>query len=322
MQGYTQLTQEERYQIDKRLAQDWSFGDIARELERSKSTISRELRRNRSLCGYQPAVADRLARNRRNRRGRPRIRGQDWRRVKRLLRRKLSPEQIRNRLRLEGGRAISHSWIYRFVRLDRQAGGKLHTYLRHQGRRRRRYGSGSVRGLIPGRVSIHERPAVVEQRSRIGDWEIDTIIGRGHRGALLSLTERSSNWLLLAKLRARTAEEVLYAALGLLMPHVERVHTITSDNGREFTLHGEIASGLAARCYFADAYCAWQRGTNEHTNGLVRQYFPRTRNFLTIRQSEIDHAAHELNSRPRKKLAWRTPDEVFCGISQVVALAS
>ena len=199
MNRYTQLTQEERYQIDKRLAQDWSFSDIARELQRSTSTISRELKRNRAAEGYHPALDGKLAGDRRYRGGRPRIKDRDWRLVKRLLRRKLSPEQIRNRLWLEGGRSISHSWIYRYVCADRQAGGKLHRFLRHQGRRRRKYGSGSARGLIPARVSIHQRPAVVEQRRRIGDWEIDTIIGNRRRGALLSLTERKSKWLLLAR---------------------------------------------------------------------------------------------------------------------------
>lgn len=319
--SYTQLTQEERYQIDRRFGRE-SLAAIARELKRSKSTISRELRRNSADGVYHPLRAQRLAQERRHSQGRPRIRGRDWRRVKRLLRRRLSPQQIRNRLRLEGAVPVSHSWIYRYVRADRQAGGKLHTYLRHQGRKRRRHGSGSARGLIPGRVSIHERPAVVEQRSRIGDWEIDTIIGSRHRGALLSLTERTSKWLLLAKLWAKTAEEVLYAALGLLAPHIERVHTITSDNGREFTLHQEIADGLEARFYFADAYCSWQRGTNENANGLVRQYFPRSRNLLTVRQSELDQAVAELNSRPRMGLGWKTPDEVFYGIKQIVALAS
>ena len=320
--GYTQLTQEERYQIDKLLALENTVTGVARELGRSKSTISRELRRNRTEAGYQPAVADRQAMQRRHGKGRPRISQKDWQRVKRLLRRKLSPEQIHNRLVLEGAASVSHTRIYKYIADDRRTGGKLYRKLRHEGRRRRRYGSGSGSGLIPGRVSIHERPAVVDQRSRIGDWEIDTIIGSRHRGALLSLTERKSKWLLLAKLWARTAEEVLYAALGLLMPCIEQVHTITSDNGREFTLHDEIAGKLAAQFYFADPYCSWQRGTNENTNGLIRQYFPKTRNFLTITQWEIDNAMEELNSRPRRGLGWRTPDEVFLGIKQCVALAS
>ena len=321
--GYTQLTQEERYQIDRRLAQDWSLRDIGRELGRHKSTISRELRRNPAPGGgYHPLLAHRNATARRHGKGRPRIAKQDWQRVKRLLRMELSPEEIRNRTVLEGGNPVSHTRIYQFIAEDRRAGGRLYRKLRHQGRRRRRYGSGSGRGQIPGRVPIHQRPPVVDERSRIGDWEIDTIIGSRHRGALLSITERSSKWQLLAKLWSRNAEEVLYAAVALLMPYVEQVHTITSDNGKEFALHAEIAGLLDCHWYFADAYCSWQRGTNENANGLIRQYFPKTRNLLTIRQSEIEHVTGRLNGRPRKGLGWHSPDEVFLGIKQVVALAS
>ncbi|MEZ5337924.1 MAG: IS30 family transposase [bacterium] len=259
---------------------------------------------------------------RRHGKGRPRIAKKDWQRVKRLLREEHSPEQIRLRLAQEKARPVSHTWIYRFVAADRRAGGRLHRMLRHQGRRRRRYGSSSGLGLIPGRVTIHERPPVVEERSRIGDWEIDTIIGSRHRGALLSITERRSRFQLLARLCSRSAEEVLYASVALLMPWREHVHTITSDNGKEFVLHSEIAGLLDCRWYFADAYCSWQRGTNENANGLIRQYFPRTRNFLTIRHSELEHATRRLNSRPRKGLGWLCPDEVFLGIKQVVALAT
>lgn len=165
--------------------------------------------------------------------------------------------------------------------------------------------------MIPNRLSIEERPAIVESRSRVGDWEADTIIGKNHRQAIVSLVERKTGFTLIRKVERKTAEQVGQAMVGLLNPHRGRLHTITSDNGREFSVHETIAKQLQADFYFAHPYASWERGTNEDTNGLIRQYFPKNRDFTTITQQEIDTAMERLNNRPIKRLGYQTPHQVF-----------
>jgi len=322
MTSYTQLTQLERYQIHALRRTGSSLDCIARTLERHSSTISRELRRNCEADCYCPDRAQRLAMKRRRDKPRQRIDGQTWLLVFQLLRRDWSPEQVSLWLAQELDVSISHEWIYQQIYADKRRGGKLHRHLRCQKPRRKRYGGQDRRGQISNRVSIDERPALVEQRHRLGDWEIDTIIGARRSGALLSLTERKSRFVLIARLPDCTAAEATYATLGLLAPLVEQVYTITADNGKEFSGHADIARVLEAKFYFAHPYSPWERGTNENANGLIRQYFPRQRNFKTITQSELDHAMDRLNNRPRKCLALLTPNQVLCGIKPHVALAS
>lgn len=208
MRGYTQLTQEERYQIYALMKAGHSQTEIARILGRSKSTISRELCRNKGLRGYRPAQAHRLAMARRSSKSQRRIEPATWSRVERLLREEWSPEQISLWLRQEEGIYISHEWIYQYILIDKHSGGDLYQHLRCQKTRRKRYGSYDRRGQIPNRVSIDERPAVVESRRRIGDWEVDTLIGKGHCGVLVSLTERKSRLTLLARAANKTAHAV------------------------------------------------------------------------------------------------------------------
>ena len=167
------------------------------------------------------------------------------------------------------------------------------------------------RGTIPNRVSIDDRAAIVETRSRIGDWEADTVIGKNHRQAIVSIVERKTGFTLIQKVERKTALAVSQAMIGLLKPHRKKVHTITSDNGKEFAGHEEIASKLKANFYFAHPYSSWERGTNENTNGLIRQYFPKNRDFTTITQHEINMAMERLNNRPRKRLGYQTPNQVF-----------
>ena len=183
--------------------------------------------------------------------------------------------------------------------------------LRCQKQRKKRYGKMDRRGTIPNRLSIDDRPSIVEARSRIGDWEADTVIGKNHRQAIVSIVERKSGFTLIRKVERKTALAVSQAMIGLLRPHRKKVHTITSDNGKEFAGHEEIASKLKADFYFAHPYSSWERGTNENTNGLIRQYFPKNRDFTTITQQEIDMAMERLNSRPRKRLGYQTPSQVF-----------
>lgn len=320
--GYIQLTLAERYQIA--ILYRWGFTQryIASEVGRHLSTVSRELKRNQGPDGYCADLAQRLALKRRRSKGRARLDSQLWLAVDTLLKLDWSPEQISLWLAQHWELRISHEWIYQHVLRDKRRGGRLYLHLRCKARRRLRYGTYQRRGGIRDRVSIHLRPDVVEQRRRLGDWEIDTVIGRRQTGALVSLTERRSRYVLIAKVPDRRAARVTAASLELLRPIQERVHTITADNGTEFAGHQELAEGLNAQVYFADPYAPWQRGSNENANGLLRQYFPKGSDFSSISQAELDHAMDRLNNRPRKCLAMQTPNQVLCGIKPSVALAS
>lgn len=212
---------------------------------------------------------------------------------------------------MEGRPAASHERIYQYIYSDKRRGGTLHLRLRCRKVRRKRYGTPSRRGQIPNRVSIEARPAVVEAKRRLGDWEADTIIGRGHQSALVSLTERKSKLTLLQKVERRSAAEVARASLALLGPLADKVRTITSDNGKEFAHHERIARGLGARFNFAHPYASWERGLNENTHGLVRQYFPKRHDFTTVTDAEVARVVERLNDRPRKTLGFRTPNGVF-----------
>ena len=324
MRGYTQLTQEERYQIYILKKAGYNQTAIAELLERDKSTISRELRRNRGLKGYRPQQAHNLALARRYSKAQPRISHRVWQLVEALIRDEWSPEQVVGRVEMEQGVSISHEWIYQYVYADKHSGGDLFRYLRCQKRRRKRYGSYDRRGCIPNQVSIDERPAIVDARRRFGDWEGDTVIGKGRRGALVTLVERKSLYTVIRSVLHKTAEAVRHAVVDGLTPYIGWVHTITYDNGREFADHEGMASDLDASIYFAHPYASWERGLNENTNGLIRQYFPKHRDLTTVTEQEIEQAMDKLNHRPRKSLGFRTPYEVFFNTrtSLTVALQS
>ena len=309
--NYTQLTQEERYQIYALKKAGHDQATIAEIIDRNPGTISRELRRNRGLKGYRPQQAHNLALVRRQDKSQPRLGQQVWQQVEALIREEWSPEQIVGRLEMEQGVSISHEWIYQYIYADKRSGGDLYQYLRCQKVRRKRYGSYDRRGIIPNQVSIDDRPAIVDAKRRFGDWEGDTVIGKGHRGALVTLVERKSLYTVIRAVLRKTAEAVRNAVTEGLMPHKDRVHTITYDNGREFTDHEGMASDLDARIYFAHPYASCERGLNENTNGLIRQYFPKGRDLTTVTRTEVEQAMNKLNHRPRKSLGYRTPHEVF-----------
>jgi IS30 family transposase len=314
--SYAQLAQVERYQILALSVAGRSQSEIAAELGRHPATISRELRRNSGAGDYCPDQAHALALERRRDKPRRRIGEHVRDAVDLLVGWDWSPEQVSLWLAAEPGLSVSHEWIYQHIYADKRAGGTLHTHLRCQKARRKRYGGRDRRGVINNRVSIDERPAIVETRLRLGDWEIDTLVGAKRSGALLSLTERKSRSVLLAKLPCASADEVVYAALGLLAPLIDLTHTITADNGKEFSGHADIARVLEAGFYFAHPYSPWERGTNENANGLIRQYFPKSRDFSTITQEELDYVMDRLNNRPRKCLGMRTPNQVLYGSKQ------
>jgi IS30 family transposase len=324
MRGYTQLTREQRYQIHALLKTGQRHTRIATVVGVHTATISRELRRNRGLRGYRPHQAHRLAQGRQATKLRPRFAQPAWPQVETLLRQAWSPEQISGRLTREHGRTISHEWIYQYIYRDKRAGGDLHRALRCQKARRKRYGTYSRRGRIANQVSIAERPAVVTARQRIGDWEGDTVIGKGHRGALVTLVERKSKYTVLQAVRQKTATAVRTAVVRGLWPHRAHVQTITYDNGREFSDHAGMARALDARIYFAHPYASWERGVNENTNGLIRQFFPKDRDLTRVGTHHLTAVMDNLNHRPRKTLDFRTPYEVFFDTttSLTVALTS
>lgn len=319
MRTYRQLTQEQRYQIYALKKTGHTRTEMAEVIGVHKSTVGRELKRNHGKRGYRPQQAHSLALERRQK-GVPRITAETWATVERLLRQDWSPEQISGRLKKEQTVCISHEWIYQYVLQEKQAGGDLYRHLRCQKKRRKRYGTYDRRGKLPNCRSIEERPAIVSTRQRLGDWEVDTLIGQKHKQALVTLTERKSRFTLLGKVSGRTAHAVRQQVCRLLLPVKDKVHTLTSDHGKEFADHAQIAETLQLKFYFAHPYAAWERGTNENTNGLLRQYFPKKSDFHAIANKQLEQASSKLNFRPRKSLRFKTPFEVFYQTS--VALTS
>jgi len=275
-----------------------------------------ELKRNTGQRGYRSKQAHEKAMQRRKEKASTLITPLTWHRVEMLTRQEFSPEQICGRLAAEDQQTVSHESIYQHIYADKAQGGDLHSFLRCQKKRKKRYGSNSRRGKIPNRVSIDDRPDVVDERSRIGDWEGDTIIGKGHSGAIVSLVDRFSRYTLLHQLPGKHAGPVRDAIIHLLMPLKDRALTITFDNGLEFAKHEDVTKALDADIYFAHPYHSWERGLNENTNGLVRQYAPKNKTFDHVDDALIDMITHKLNHRPRKSLGFKTPHEVFFNTSQ------
>jgi IS30 family transposase len=313
--SYTHLSQEERYQIYELHVEKKTLTEIAKALNRHKSTIQREIKRNMGGNGWRPLQAHKIALERQtNCRNARRINEAHWLKVADYLRMDLSPQQILGRLPLEGGESIkiSHEAIYRRIYADRQAGGDLIQHLRCQKSHRKRYAGGvERRGVIKDRVSIEQRPAIVEQKVRLGDWEGDTVIGKNQQGVIITLVDRVSRLIVAGKRPSKHAKGVAASISRLLKPHIHHCHTITFDNGKEFADHQAIAARLQAKVYFTHPYRSWERGLNENTNGLLRQYFPKKTNFNNVSHKELQVAVDKLNHRPRKCLGYRTPFEVF-----------
>ena len=313
MRTYTQLTRGKRYQIRALLKAGISQSKMAFYLKVHKSTISREIRRNRGHKGYRPRQAHEMAMTRRY---------QAAKRIKmspamiilvsHYICQDLSPEQVSGFLARNCGLKISHETIYKYIWSDKRMGGCLYQHLRHSKRKyKKRYGTKERRGRMKGQVSIDLRPAVVEAKSRIGDWEMDTITGKNSTGYLLTVVERKSKLTLIKRVLNMQADHMAKAIVKLLRPYKDNVFTITVDNGKEFARHQKISKSLKADIYFAHPYHAWERGLNENTNGLLRQYFPKKIDFRTIDDDSIEHAMERLNNRPRKTLGFATPNEVF-----------
>lgn len=309
---YQQLTLEKRYTLYVLRQEGYTLRSIAERLEVHVSTISRELKRNLSGSGYRPLAAHRRAMERRRLPRKPiKLTPKARHLVCSLLMKHWSPEQVAGKLRLDGTLEISHETIYKYIRANKEAGGKLHTFLRRKKKYRRRYGSIS-RYALDNKKSIDDRPEIVDRKCRIGDWEVDTIVGAGNKGAVLvTLVERYSKYTLIGKVDSKESYPTSHKIISLLARHKEKVLTITADNGTEFSGHVEVARRTGSEFYFAHPYCSWERGLNENTNGLIRQYIPKGSSLNGVSKDRIRHIMDHINNRPRKTLGYRTPKEVF-----------
>ena len=293
--------------------QVWKQKDIALAIGKDKSVVSRELKRN---CDnrdrkYRADLAQRKYENRqKNKPKHIRFTEEVKQYVDECLAKDFSPEQISGRAVVESRECVSHERIYQYVWKDKKAGGDLYTHLRHKGRRYRKRGNAKdSRGIIKDRVDISQRPEIVDQKQRLGDLEIDTMIGQNHKGALLTINDRVSSYVIIEKLNGKDAKELALKVIERLSSYKKRIHTITSDNGKEFAEHKMISSELKVDFFFAKPYHSWERGANENTNGLIRQYFPKKTSFENLSDQDIKRVEDILNNRPRKKLNFLTPNE-------------
>lgn len=317
---YNQLTSEQRSQIFALLQKKTKRKDIARIVGCSQSTISREIRRNSTEQGnylWVKAHAKAMERRKRTTSNRAKDPAIVWEALELLKEEDWSPEQISAEMK-KRGKDISHELIYRHIRADET--GELAPHCRHK-MRYNRHGrpdrTTRVRN-IPARVSIHERPAEADG-TRFGDWEMDTIVGKDGKGAIVTLTERSTNMLLMERLpQGKHPEPLAQAVIRLLFPYRETIRTITTDNGSEFCAHKLISKALSPKgtkdpnlVYFADSYSSWQKGAIENANKLIRQYIPKGTDFSTLTDKFISEIQHKINRRPRKKLNFESPKKVF-----------
>lgn len=313
MNSYKQLTYEQRCQIYALKKTGNTQQEIADIIGTTQSSISRELARNSGQRGYRFKQAQSFSDDRRSNASKSlKMNDEMVEMIEGKIKIKWSPEQISGWLLENKGEQVSHETIYKHVWADKKAGGSLFTCLRRQGKAKQsRNKSQAGRGHIKNRVSIDERPAIVDEKSRIGDWEIDLVIGKGHSGALVTIVERKTSFSVSMRVNDKSAETVTAAAIALLEPYRAAVLTITADNGKEFAYHEKITEALDAKVYFADPYSSWQRGLNENTNGLLRQYWPKKTDFKKISKEEVSSVLLQLNERPRKKLNYQTPDKLM-----------
>ena len=314
--AYHHLTYAQRCQIYILKDRGDSLSSIARALDVHPSTIGRELKRNTGGKGYRHQQAQEKADIRRNSKPNKKITVLIAASLVEKLKEQWSPVQISGWLQRHEKEYVSYKSIYNYIWKDKQSGGLLYKELRHQGKKYHKHSKGtSGKGCIPARVDIDQRPSIVEEKTRLGDWELDTIIGAGHKGVIVSMVERTSKLTKLVKVSRKTAEEVGRAIIEQLRPYKAFVHTLTADNGKEFAFHQMISFELSAGFYFATPYHSWERGLNEHTNGLVRQYFPKSQSFTDVTSEDILRVETLLNSRPRKALSFETPQEAFDRLS-------
>ena len=312
---YHQITSGERYRISALRQEGYCPAAIARSLGRHRSTVWRELQRNCSPWdgSYRPSKAQEQANGRRSRsRRNRRFDSIDWMLVESRLQEEWSPEQVSGSLRKEGLVSISHETIYRYVWEDRARGGALCTLLRcARKKRRKRYARYDSRGRLAGKRHISERPVSVEHRQAVGHWEIDTVMGVGNDHCIVTLVERATGYVLIGKLRSRNMGELARRTIQLVRRQPGKFRTITADNGTEFHSYKAIERATGVKFYFATPHHAWERATNENTNGLIRQYLPKRTSMAHVTQHDCNAIAKKLNTRPRKRYDFDTPEERF-----------
>ena len=311
---YKHLTLQERYLINayKRIK---TQKEIAKIVGVHPSTISRELKRGRGETGkdywviasHNKSIIRQIEKSKN---ANLKLTEKIIKLIKKYLQKEYSPEQISATIKMKHQKEISYVTIYKYIYINRLAEGDLYKQLRHKGKRRTKYGS-KRKSRIKDRVSIHKRPSIVDEKTRLGDFEIDTIIGAGKKGAIVTIVDRKSMYLKLSIPCGKKSEIVANEILRLLRPFKKKVHTITTDNGLEFAQHKKVSKSLKCDYYFCDPYSSWQRGLNENLNGLIRQYIPKGSSFENITKKQIRQIENRLNHRPRKSLGWKTPYEVF-----------
>ncbi|MCP4107316.1 MAG: IS30 family transposase [Desulfobacteraceae bacterium] len=308
------ITQEQRYTICVMKKQGYKQKDIAFAIGKNKSVISRELNRNSDKRSneYKSDLAQRkYVQRQKSKPKKIRFTQTVQQLVNDWLAEDYSPEQIVGRAKFEGRECVSHEHIYQYVWYNKKhEKGILYEHLRHKGRKYRKRGAAKdSRGCIKNRVDISLRPAIVDKKERLGDLEIDTVIGQNHKGAILTINDRVSSFVWIEKLQGKDAKDLAKKAIEKLTPCNQWIQTITADNGKEFAEHEAMAKDLEINFFFARAYHSWERGANENTNGLIRQYFPKGSSFKNITNQQIQDVQHKLNNRPRKKLNFLTPNE-------------
>ena len=317
------LTLEQRYTISILFKQNFSQTAISVVIGKHKSVVSRELKRNSDLRNGDYKAE--LAQNKYLKRVKEipkniRFTEEIVNSMKSYLREKYSPEQIVEVLKKNNLPTVSHESMYQYIWKDKKKGGLLFENLRSNGKRYRKRGNyKDSRGILKDRVCISERPAEVEKKERFGDLEIDTIIGKDHKGAILTINDRATGRLWMKKLESKDAKQLAIEAIKLLMPWKDKIHTITADNGKEFACHKQISKELNVKVYFARPYHSWERGANENLNGLIRQYIPKKTDFTTISDEKIIEIQNKLNDRPRKRFKFESPNYM---LNQKVAFAS
>ena len=311
---YQQLTLKKRYQLLALKKLGFKQKEIAKELSVHPSTICRELKRHHDIIrGYSAELAQvKSTQKHKQKKKRNAITKVIEKYIREKLKEDWSPEQISGRLQLDKRISISHETIYQFIYKNKFNGGLLYKMLRHKNKKyHKRSNDYQARGTIIGRVMIDKRPKIVEKKSRIGDWEIDTVVGKNHKGFLVTVVDRKSKFTIIKATPTKHAEVVTKALIQMLTPMQHITHTITSDNGKEFAYHQQVSEALNTNFYFANPYHSWERGLNEHTNGLIRQYLPKKSELLNVSKEEVIMIQNRLNHRPRKILNYKTPYEVF-----------
>ncbi len=318
--GYKQLDYKKRCQIFGLWRARYTQFQIAKEIGVNQSTISRELNRNITLIRtklgcwqYKPDYAQGYARQRhKNKKKKIKLTFDVANFIQDKIQQKWSPEQISGYARKHNLFLICKEWIYQFILRNKEKGGKLYLNLRHQNKRyRKRYGSPKRTGPIKNRRFINERPSVVDEKTRVGDWEIDTIIGKQQKQAVISIVERFSKKTILKKVSKKTAICVATATIEGLKSYANSILSITADNGSEFAYHEMISQELKTDFYFAHPYSSWERGLNENTNGLVRQFLKKGSSFAEVTDTQLELIMANLNNRPRKSLSYSTPNEIY-----------